>query len=252
MGLLNGKVAIITGANSGVGAAAAKIFAEQGACVAIGARRVEPLEAVAEEIRAAGGEVICCALDISQADQAKAIVDAAMEKWDHIDALINNAGVSDNSFAGVATTDMAEVERLLAINTMGTMNMIQAAIPHMGEGASIVNIASIAGTKGTAGAAYCASKGAILAVTKNVAMCYADAKIRCNAICPGGILTPMMTEIDYAAVDMTVMGAIGKHTDTEMTPSTPEDVANVALALASDLTRPITGQIIVSDFGASL
>lgn len=250
--LLKDKVAIITGANSGVGAAAAKLFASEGAKVVICARRAEPLEAVAAEIREAGGDVLCIPTDISDRASVDALVEKALETYGKVDILVNNAGVLDATFAGIAAYDDAELTRMFSINTMGTMNCIRAVIPHMTEGASIVNINSIGGSKGTAGVTYSASKAAMLGVTKQIALCYADQKIRCNAICPGGINTPMVGDMDYSKMDMSVMQAIGKHTDGEIPSSEPEEVANVALLLASDLAATITGQVIVADKGGSL
>lgn len=250
--LLKDKVAIITGANSGVGAAAAKLFSSEGAKVVICARRAEPLEAVASEIRAAGGDVLCVPTDISDRASVEALVEKTLAAYGKIDVLVNNAGVLDATFAGIATYDDDELTRMISINTMGTMNCMRAVIPHMAEGSSIVNINSIGGTKGTAGVTYSASKAAVLGVTKEVALCYADKKIRCNAVCPGGINTPMTGNMDFAKMDMSVMAAIGKHTDGDIPASEPEEVANVALLLACDLSATITGQVIVADKGGSL
>lgn len=250
--LLKNKVAIITGANSGVGAAAAKLFAAEGAKVVICARRAEPLEAVAAEIRAAGGDVLCVPTDISDKGSVEALREKTLAAYGKIDILVNNAGVLDATFAGIASYDDGELMRMIGINTAGTMNCIRAVIPHMTAGASIVNINSIGGSKGTAGVTYAASKAAILGVTKQVALCYAAQGIRCNAVCPGGINTPMTGGMDYAKMDMSVMQAIGAHTDGNIPASEPEEVANVALMLACDLSATVTGQVIVADKGGSL
>lgn len=252
MVLLKDKVAVITGANSGVGAAAAKLFASEGAKVVICARRAQPLETVAEEIRAAGGEALCVPCDISDRAAVEGMVDKALAAYGKIDVLLNNAGVLDTSFAGIASFDDGEMQRMLSINTLGTMNCIRAVIPHMTRGASIININSIGASKGTAGVTYSASKAAMLGVTRQVAMCYTEQGIRCNAICPGGINTPMTGAMDYSKLDMSVMGAIGKHTDGDIPSSEPEEVANVALLLACDLSATVTGQWIVADKGGSL
>ena len=239
MVLLKDKVAIITGANSGVGAAAARLFSSEGAKVVICARRSEPLECVAAEIRATGGDVLCIPTDISDKESVKNMVEKTLSQYGKIDILVNNAGVLDATFAGIATYEDDELMRMLSINTVGTMNCIRAVIPHMTAGASIVNVNSIGGSKGTAGVTYSASKAAILGVTKQIALCYAAQKIRCNAICPGGINTP-------------VMQAIGKHNDNDIPASEPEEVANVALMLSCDLSASVTGQVIVADKGGSL
>lgn len=250
--LLNDKVAVITGANSGVGAAAAKLFAAEGASVVICARRAEPLEAVAKEIEEAGGQALCVPTDISDKASVQAMVDKALSRFGKIDILVNNAGVLDATFAGIATFDDGEMDRMLSINTKGTMNCIRAVITHMTRGASIVNVNSIGASKGTAGVTYSASKAAILGVTRQVAMCYASEGIRCNAVCPGGINTPMTAEMDYSKMDMGVMAAIGKHTDGEIPASDPQEVANVVLLLACDLSATVTGQWITADKGGSL
>ncbi len=252
MTLLENKVVIITGANSGVGAAAAKIFASEGASVVIGARRTEPLQAVAGEIEKAGGKVLALPLDISKRDSVENMVAETVKTFGKIDVLVNNAAVLDNNFDGIASYQDEEFDRLLSINTKGTMNCIRAVIPKMGEGSAILNVSTIGATKGTSGVMYAASKAAILGVTKHVALCYASKKIRCNAVCPGGIATPMMEGLDYSHMDMSVMGAIGAHTDGNIPASSAEAVANVLLIMASDLAAPITGQVIVSDYGASL
>lgn len=250
--LLKDKVAIITGANSGVGAEAAKLFASEGAKVVICARRPDPLEAVAGEIRAAGGDVLCVPTDISDKASVEAMVEKAMGAYGKIDILVNNAGVLDATFAGIATYDDRELDRMISINTIGTMNCIRAVIPHMQAGASIVNVNSIGGSKGTAGVTYSASKAAILGVTRQVALCYASQGIRCNAVCPGGINTPMTTDMDYSKMDMSVMQAIGKHSDGDIPASEPVEVANVVLLLACDLSASVTGQWVVADKGGSL
>ncbi len=252
MVLLKDKVAIITGANSGVGAAAARLFSSEGAKVVICARRSEPLECVAAEIRATGGDVLCIPTDISDKESVKNMVEKTLSQYGKIDILVNNAGVLDATFAGIATYEDDELMRMLSINTVGTMNCIRAVIPHMTAGASIVNVNSIGGSKGTAGVTYSASKAAILGVTKQIALCYAAQKIRCNAICPGGINTPMVENMDYSTMDMSVMQAIGKHNDNDIPASEPEEVANVALMLSCDLSASVTGQVIVADKGGSL
>jgi NAD(P)-dependent dehydrogenase (short-subunit alcohol dehydrogenase family) len=118
---------------------------------------------------------------------------------------------------------------------------------------SIVNVASVAGYNGGGGAVYVSSKAAIIGITKHTAMLTAGQNIRCNAVCPGNILTPMTAAVDYANIDMEILGAMGKHADLKGCPScTAEDVANVLLFLASDESKPITGQIMVCDYGANL
>lgn len=249
---LEGKVAIITGANSGVGAEIAVLFASEGAKVVISARRVEPLETVATKIKEAGGEVLAVPTDVSKVADVENLVAKTIEKFGQLDILINNAGVLDKNLFSIANFETEDLDKVIAINTKGAMYCIRAGLAVMKEGASIVNIDSVAGIFGTGGAAYVASKAAMVGVTKHTALVNAKAKIRCNAICPGGIVTPMMTSIDQASLDMTVMGAIAVHNDLTIPPCMALDVAKVALFLASDDAKPITGQAMVCDFGSTL
>ncbi len=249
---LEGKVAVITGANSGVGEAIAKLFSQQGASVVISARRVDPLVAVAEEIKATGGNVLCVPTDISKEDDVKTLMSKTMETFGKIDILINNAGVLDKNLLSIADFENDDFNKVIDINTKGTMQCMREALAYMTQGASIVNVDSVAGVFGTGGASYVASKAAMIGVTKHTALVYATKKIRCNAICPGSIITPMTSSIDQSKLDMNVMGAMMKHNDLGVGYCSAMDVANIALFLASDESKPITGQALVSDFGATL
>lgn len=252
MGRLEGKVAIITGGNSGVGAATAKIFAKEGARVVISARRTAPLEEVAAEIKKAGGEVLTVPTDISKPEDVDNLIAKTLEAFGGLNILVNNAGVLDKNLNGIDRIDYEDLEKVLNINTKGTIYCMNKALPHLNGGASIINVSSVAGQFGAGGAAYVASKAAIIGVTKNTAMRFAKEQIRCNAICPGMIMTPMGQEIDREKMDMGMMGAMRVHSDLTVPPCQPEDVANIALFLASDESRAVTGQILVTDFGADL
>lgn len=199
MGRLNGKVAVITGGNSGVGEATAKLFAKEGATVVITARREAALEKVADEIKEAGGDVYAVSTDISKPEDPEKLMEAVIEKYGKVDILVNNAGA-----------------------------------------------------KGCGGAAYVSSKAAIIGVTKHTALRFQQTGIRCNAICPGNIITPMTTGTDPAALDPNMIGAMATHSNLKTPSCTAEDVANVILFFASDESRAITGQAIVTDFGAML
>ena len=249
---LEGKVAIITGANSGVGAVTAELFAKHGAKVVISARRIEPLKEIAEKIKAAGGEVLMVPTDISKIDQVRNLVEQTLKTFSKIDILINNAGILDKNLNGINQVDYEDLNSVIDINQKGTIYCISEAIKNMTEGASIVNISSIAGVTGGGGAAYVASKSAIIGVTKHTALRFAKANIRCNAVCPGMILTPMSKILDTKTMDMQMMGAMSAHCDLSVNPCLAEDVANVALFLASPESRCITGQIISTDFGCNL
>lgn len=252
MSKLQGKTAVITGGNSGLGAATAMLLAQEGANVVISARRQSALDEVAAKIREAGGNVITVSADISKNEDCVALMNAALEKFGGIDILVNNAGVVDTGLAPVDKFDDVEVQKLIAINQVGTMQCIRAAIGHMTQGASIVNVASVAGVNGGGGAAYVSTKAAIIGITKHTALLCADKYIRCNAVCPGTIVTPMTMNMKADELDPRMMGAMSKHADLKLRPCMAEDVANIVGFLASDQSRSLNGQIIVSDYGASL
>lgn len=254
MDRLKDKVAIITGGNSGVGAATAKKFAAEGAKVVITARRANMLEDVAAEIRAAGGEVLTVPSDISKAEDAARVVAETLEKFGKIDILINNAGVLDNGLKAIDSFTEDDMNRVIDINTKGTMTMMKAVTTEMAKTGygSIVNVASVAGVMGCGGAAYVASKAAVIGLTRHTALRFAGTGVRCNAICPGTIVTPMVAGMNPANMDMNIFGQMMKHNDLKVQPCMPEDVANMLLFLASDESRAITGQAIVTDFGSTL
>ena len=252
MNRLQGKTAVITGGNSGVGAAAAILFASEGANVVISARRQNALDEVAEKIKAAGGNVLTVPTDISKDGDCKALMKAAADKFGKIDILINNAGVLDTGLKAIDKYLDDDAEKVIAINEVGTMQCIRAALAHMESGASIVNVASVAGYNGGGGAVYVASKAAIIGITKHTAMLLANKYIRCNAVCPGNIVTPMTMGLNPAQLDMNMMGAMNKHGDLSLKSCQAEGVANILLFLASDESKALTGQIMVSDFGVNL
>ena len=249
---LKGKTIVVTGGNSGVGAATALLLAKDGANVVISARRQAALDEVAKKIEEAGGNVLTVPTDISKDEDCKNLMKAAVDKFGGIDVLVNNAGVLDTGLAPVDKFDDVEIQKIISINQVGTMQCIRAALEYMKEGASIVNVASVAGVNGGGGAAYVSTKSAIIGITKHTALLMADKYIRCNAICPGTIVTPMTAGMKPEALDMHMMGAMNKHGDLKLKPCMAEDVANIIEFFASDNSRALTGQIVVSDFGASL
>ncbi|MCI9402613.1 MAG: SDR family oxidoreductase [Oscillospiraceae bacterium] len=254
MDRLQGKVAIITGGNSGVGAATAAMFAKEGAKVVISARRQAQLEEVAAKIRAEGGEVLPVVSDISKAEDAKNLIAKTVEAFGKVDVLVNNAGVLDEGLKAIDKVEDEVIDRVVGINAKGTMICIREAVAEMlkNGGGSIVNVASVAGVLGCGGAAYVASKAAIVGITKHTALRFAGQGIRCNAVCPGSIATPMTAGMNPGNMDMDMFGQMGKHSDLKVGVCTPDDVANILLFLASDESRAITGQAIVSDFGSTL
>lgn len=254
MNRLENKVVIITGGNSGIGACAAKMFAAEGAKVVISARRVEQLEAVAQEIRAAGGEVLAVPCDVSKPEQCANVVAKTVETFGTVDVLVNNAGVVDSGIEAIEKVSDATVDRLIDINAKGTIYMAREASKIMIEkkSGSVVNVASVAGYCGNGGAAYVSSKAAVIGLTKNMAMRCASVGVRCNAVCPGSVVTPMITTMDRTKLDMDMMGAMSKHADLTLPVCQPEEVANLLLFLSSEESKAITGQVIVIDHGADL
>lgn len=244
MGKLDNKVAIITGGNAGVGKEIAKLFASEGAKVVISARRQQVLEEAAKEIEAAGGTVLCVPTDISKVDDVKNLVSKTVETFGQLDILINNAGVLDKGLNAIDQIDYDDLNRVIDINQKGTMYCMSEALKVMKSGASIVNISSVA--------VYVSTKAAIIGVTKHAAMRFAKEKIRCNVICPGSITTDMAAGLTPDTMDMKMMGAMSAHSDLTLQPCSPLDVAKVALFLASDDAAPLTGQVVVSDYGVDL
>ncbi len=254
MGRLEGKVAIITGGNSGVGAATAELFAKEGAKVVITARRVPQLEEVAARIREAGGEVLPVPCDVSKVEEVEVMVAKAVEAFGRVDVLVNNAGVLEEGLKPIDCFLEEDLERVLAINTKGCLYCTRAVLTEMmktGQG-SIINLDSVAGAFGTGGAAYVTSKAAVIGITKHTAMRFTGTGIRCNSVNPSTIITPMTMTTDPASLNPNMMGQMQKHMNLSVSPCMPADVANVLLFLASDESRAITGQVLVTDFGATL
>ena len=252
MNRLKDKVVIVTGGNSGVGAAAAKLLAAEGAKVVITARRAAALEAVAKEIEAAGGTVLAVPTDISKPGDAENLVEKTMEKFGKIDVLVNNAGILEEGLKPIDRYTDEDLARILETNTKGTMRCMRAVSQKMQPGASIVNVASVAGALGCGGAAYVASKSAVIGVTRHTALRFQATGIRCNAICPGTIVTPMVADMQADKLDPDMFGAMATHSNLKTQPCMPEDVANIILFFASDESRAITGQVLVTDFGSML
>ena len=251
MNRLKGKIAVITGGNSGVGAATAKLFAAEGATVVITARREAALKEVADEITAAGGEVYAVSTDISKPEDPEMLMQKVMDKYGKIDILVNNAGILEQGLKPIDKFLDEDMDRIIETNEKGTMRCMRAASKRMTAGGAIVNVASVAGEKGCGGAAYVASKAAIVGITKHTAMRYADKHIRCNAVCPGNILTPMTANASND-LDVDMITAMSKHNDLRVGSCTAEQVAGIILFMASDEAKPINGQILVSDFGSTL
>jgi len=243
---LNGKVAIITGGGTGIGEATAKLFADQGAQVVITGRRKEVLESVAKAILASGGKALTVSGSVTDEAHVQSAVDQAVRTFGKIDVLINNAatGVFDKQLH--ETTDQ-EWQDILDTNLTGVFRITRAVIPHMlGRGGAIVNVSSVAGLVGIPKlAAYSSTKGALLALTRCLAIEYAKEKIRCNCVCPALVDTPMAASaIADPEMNAMMMAAhpIGRF-------GTPDDVARMLLYLASDDASWVTGSVFTIDGG---
>lgn len=254
MGRLDGKVAIITGGNSGVGAATAELFAKEGAKVVITARRVDKLKEVADKIEQSGGEVLAIPCDVSKVESVEEMVSKAVSRYGQIDVLVNNAGVLEEGLKPIDVCLDEDLEYVLGINTKGCLYCTRAVLKHMIEKnkGSIINLDSVAGAFGTGGASYVTSKAAVIGLTKHTALRFTGTGIRCNSVNPSTIVTPMTMTTDPKSLNPNMMGQMNKHMNLSVSPCMPIDVANILLFLASDESRAITGQVIVSDFGATL
>lgn len=248
---LEGKVAVITGAGSGMGRAMALRFAAEGATVVGGDIAREAVEAVAKEVADAGGTMTPLEVNVMKRDDVERMVRTAIDDHGALDVLCNNAGVMD-AFQGVATLDDGTYERVMGVNVYGPMAAMRVAVPYMREhgGGAIVNTASAAGLGGaSAGAAYTASKHALVGLTKNTAITYGQFGIRCNAIAAGAVATNIQQSMDQSKMDQEALGVYGKW--HALVPGTlqPEDIANLALYLASDEAKMINGTIVPADAG---
>ena len=254
MGRLDGKVCIITGSNSGVGAAAAEIFAKEGAKVVITARRQDKLDEEANKIRSMGGTVLAVKCDVSNEEEVIALVKKVVEEFGTVDVLLNNAGVLEAGLKPIDRCLAEDVDRVFSINTKGTIFCSRECAKIMAEKGtgSIINLDSVAGHFGCGGAAYVTSKAAVIGLTKHTALRFAGKGIRCNSVCPSTIVTPMTMTTDPKTLDVDMMTQMSKHADLRVQPCMPDDVAKVCLFLASDDSRPITGQVIVCDYGSTL
>ncbi len=253
MNRLKGKTAIVTGGNSGVGEATALLFAKEGANVVICGRRKDALDAVASKVVGIDeSKILAVQADISVNDDCIALAKAAKERFGGIDILVNNAGVLDTGIKSIDKYLDEDVQRVIGINQVGTMQCTRAVLPYLRSGASIVNVASVAGVNGGGGAVYASTKAAIIGLTKHTAMLLADKYIRCNAVCPGNIVTPMTSNMSAAQMDVNMIITMRKHGDLSLKPCQAKDVANILLFLASDESAALTGQILVSDFGVNL
>ena len=179
-------------------------------------------------------------------------MELVIEKFGKIDILVNNAGILEEGLKPIDRFTDEDLDRIVETNQKGTMKVTRAAAKRMSSGASVVTIASAAGATGNGGAAYVSSKAAVIGMTRHGALRFQKDQIRFNAICPGTVVTPMVAKLNPANLDQDMFGAMMVHNDLKAPPCMPEDVANIVLFLASDESRAITGQILITDFGSTL
>lgn len=257
-GRVAGKVAVITGASSGIGRASFELFGREGAKVVGTARREEKLREALDAVTAAGGEGIVVAADLEQDETAEKVVQAALDAYGRIDILVCNAGVGwqygeehPGTMAGVHEASLDNWRDVIGgVDLEGYFTMIHAALPHMleQESGSIVNVASMAGVTGLYDAhAYTAAKGAIINLGKSMAITYAKQNVRTNSVCPGFIDTPLIEPAIDLFKDETTrwamvpMGRAG----------VPEEIANAILFLGSDEASYVTGSALLVDGGST-
>jgi NAD(P)-dependent dehydrogenase (short-subunit alcohol dehydrogenase family) len=226
----------------------ARLFVAEGAKVVAADWHADTIEGSAKDI---GGTIVAVTANVADEQQCVAMIDKAMSTFGRIDILVNNAGVMD-LFQSVADVDNETWRRVLSVNLDGPMFAMRRAVPLMlrqGHGA-IVNIASVAGVGGgSAGAAYTASKHALIGLTKSTAYQYAKLGIRCNAIVSGGVNTNIMQSVDPSKLDQAALGRIGAYHAANPGMLEPIDIANAVLFLASDEARYINGVELPADMG---
>ncbi len=241
---MEGKVVIVTGAGSGIGAASCHAFAGAGARLVCAGRTLETARQTAAAIRRDGGDAIAVRTDVSDDHSVCSLVNATITRYERIDVLFNNAGISPSG--RITDIEVEDWDECLDVNLKGVFLAARRVIPHMRDrGGVILNTAGTFGLRpSSAKAAYATAKAGVINLTRSIALDYARENIRCNAICPGFVDTPLTASFD------------GEQRDAFLDRSQPlpgviqpEDVAQMALWLASDAARMITGQVFVIDGG---
>jgi meso-butanediol dehydrogenase / (S,S)-butanediol dehydrogenase / diacetyl reductase len=253
---LEGKVAIITGGGTGIGAAVAGRFVAEGARVCVAGRRQEMLDNVIRSLPVGTG--IACAGDVSNPQDAERMVSTAIELGGRLDILVNNAGMPFHG--SVTDLTLEDWRRVIDVNLTGPFLLMKASIPYMvkaGKG-SIINVASLAGLRCIpAGAAYCSTKAGLIMLTQQAALDYGPLNIRCNVICPGAVLTPMleggMSHIkDVLKTDTAGASKYFTANSPLQRAAVPDEIAGICTFLASEDSSYMTGSVLVADGGAAI
>ncbi|HYL41036.1 MAG TPA: glucose 1-dehydrogenase [Candidatus Binatus sp.] len=250
---LQDKVTIITGGASGMGRVAARMFAAEGAKVAVADVTAPAAQAVVDEIRGAGGQATAVVADVSKEADAKRMIDETIAAYGRVDVLYNNAGIMPEADHSVIDTAVEDWDRVMAVNVRGVFLGCKYAIPRMLEqgSGSIINISSFVAILGCSNPqdAYTASKGAVLALTKSLAVQFAPKGVRTNAICPGPVETPLL-------MDWLVKDEEAKRIRLARNPTgrfgKPEEIVQVAIYLASDESKWTNGASFVIDGGITV
>ncbi len=246
MSKLKGKVAVVTGASKGIGAAIAKSLAAEGASVIVNyASSKAGADAVVSAITAAGGKAVAVGGDVSKDDQAKGIIDAAIQNFGRLDILVNNSGVYE--FSPIEAVTEEQFHKIFNINVLGVLLTTQAAVEHLGEGSSIINIGSgVSRITPPNSAVYTATKGALDAITGVLAKELGPKKIRVNSVNPGVVETEgthsagvIGSDFEKALIQQTPLGRAGQ----------PDDIASVVTFLASEDAKWLTGELIIAGGG---
>lgn len=248
---LPGKVAVVTGAGSGMGLAIATLFAAEGASVVAGDWNGARLDAAVAAIKERGGAIVGAQGNIAEQATAEGLIDLAVGTYGRLDVLCNNAGVMDY-MQGIGELSDDVWQRVLGINLDGPMYTSRRAVQQMlaHGGGAIINIASTAALHGgAAGAAYTISKHGLIGLTRSTAWMYARRGIRCNAICPGATATNIAESMPQDRLDPVGAARAGEFAALVPAYLMPEDIAQLALFLASDESRLINGAIIPADGG---
>jgi 3-oxoacyl-[acyl-carrier protein] reductase len=241
MSKLTGKVAVVTGASKGIGAAIAKSLAAEGASVVVNySSSKSGADAVVSAIKAGGGRAVAVHGDVSKAAEAQGIIDAAINNFGRLDVLVNNSGVYE--FSPIESFTEEHYNKIFNVNVLGLLLTTQAAVKHLGEGASIINIGSVVSSLTPPNSAvYTATKGAVDAITGVLAKELGAKKIRVNSINPGMVETEGVqaagfigSDFEKGAVAQTPLGRIGQ----------VDDIASVATFLASNDSKWITGELV--------
>ena len=247
MSKLTGKVAVVTGGSKGIGAAIAKALAAQGASVVVNyASSKAGADSVVDAITSAGGKAVAVAGDVSKAADAQGIINTAVETYGRLDILVNNSGVYE--FAPIEEITEAHFHKHFNVNVLGLLLTTQAAVKHLGEGGSIVNVSSVVSRITPPGSSvYTATKSAVDGITGVLAKELGPRKIRVNSVNPGMVATEgthtagiIGSDFETWAVSTTPLGRIGQ----------PDDIADVVVFLASDDSRWMTGESLIASGGS--